>query len=265
MRFVLRRFENQVALVTGASAGIGRAVVRRLASEGARVVIAYRNDRDGAAELVGELSGTGVDAVALSADLTDEPAAMDLATRTLALFGKVDVLVNNAGAAGFAPLLDMRTETLDAMFDINVKAPLRLIQSLAPAMIAAGRGRIVNVASVAAMSTSITGTTPYAVAKAALVQLTKRAALELGSRGITVNAVCPGATRTAMFEKVSQTESGFGDAFGAAHPPNMLGRLAEPGEIAAAIAFLASDDASYITGQAITVDGGMLNLISRSG
>lgn len=238
--------------------------MRRLASEGAALVLAYRNDRDGAMELVGELSGIGVEAVALKADLTDESAAVELATRSLAWFGKVDVLVNNAGAAGFAPLLDMRTAILDAMFDINVKAPLRLIQALAPAMIAEGRGRIVNVASVAAMSTAITGTTPYAVAKAALVQLTKRAALELGSRGITVNAVCPGATRTVMFEQAARTEAGFGGAFGAAHPPNMLGRLAEPAEIAAAIAFLASDDASHITGQAITVDGGMLNLISRS-
>lgn len=261
----MRRFDQRVALVTGAAAGIGRAVVHRLAAEGAAVIISYRSNHGGAHDLAAELRATGANALAVEADLANDAAARDLAKRALERFGRVDALINNAGAVAFAPVLEMSTQLLDDMMQVNVKGALRLIQALAPAMVAAGRGRIVNVASVAAMSTSMPGTTPYSIAKAALVQLTKRAALELGHAGITVNAVCPGATRTGMLESASRTEPGFEGAYGSARSPTMLGRIAEPREIAAAIAFLASDDASYITGQAITVDGGLLNLASRSG
>lgn len=261
----MRRFDQRVALVTGAAAGIGRAVAHRLAGEGAAVIIAYKTNCAGAHDLAAELRASGADALALDADLANDAAARDLAKRALERFGRVDALINNAGAVAFAPVLEMSTRLLDDMMQVNVKGALRLIQALAPSMVTAGRGRIVNVASVAALSTSMPGTTPYAIAKAALVQLTKRVALELGPAGITVNAVCPGATRTGMLESASRTEPGFDGAYGATRSPTMLGRIAEPREIAAAIAFLASDDASYITGQAITVDGGLLNLASRSG
>ena len=261
---MLRRFDQRVALVTGAAGGIGRAVAQRLALEGATVVVAYRSGREHAHALVAELSGSGATALALEADLTDDAAARDLAVRALARFGRVDALINNAGAAAFAPLLDLSAHILDEMMDVNVKSALRMIQAFAPSMVEARRGRIVNVASVAALGTSVPGTTPYAIAKAALVQLTKRAALELGSAGITVNAVCPGATRTRMLEQATSAEPGFADARDSPRVRTMLGRIADPSEIASAIAFLASDDASYVTGQALTVDGGLLNFLSRS-
>jgi NAD(P)-dependent dehydrogenase (short-subunit alcohol dehydrogenase family) len=259
-----RRFVGQVALVTGAASGIGRATARRLAAEGAAVVVAYGRSRELGESLANELVASGADAIALRADVTSDTDVASLVADALDRFGQIDVLVNNAGEACFAPALSMTMAELDRMIDVNLKGTLRFIQAVAPVMVARRRGRIVNVASIAALGTSLLGTTPYAIAKAGVVQLTKRFALELGAEGITVNAVCPGATDTVMLRAGTGHALSEQEHLAAVRARTILGRIAGPEEIASVIAFLASDDAAFMTAQAIAVDGGFKEMLTHS-
>jgi len=259
-----RRFAGQVALVTGAASGIGQATARRLAAEGAAVIVAYGRSRELGEALANELTAAGAVAVAHRADVTSDADVAAVVAAALDRFGKIDVLVNNAGEARLASALSMSVSDLDRMIDVNLKGSLRLAQAVAPGMLQRRRGRIVNVASIAALGTALPGTTPYAIAKAGVVQLTKRLALELGAAGVTVNAVCPGATDTAMLRLGATTGTSTSDPLEAVRARTMLGRIAHPDEIAAVIAFLASDDAAFITAQAIAVDGGFKEFLTRS-
>jgi 3-oxoacyl-[acyl-carrier protein] reductase len=235
-----RRLHDRVCIVTGSAQGIGAATVARLAAEGALVVACDRQ----AAE------GTPGTAAAFGLDVTDRAAVDAMVAAVMARFGRIDVLVNNAGITRDARLVKMTLEQFDAVIDVNLRAVFHCAQAVAPHMVAAGRGVILNASSVVGIYGNY-GQTNYAASKFGVIGFTKTWSRELGPKGVRVNAVAPGFVDTPILatipDKVLQ------------HMREQvpLGRLAQPAEIAAVYAFLASDDASYVNGAVIEVGGGM--------
>jgi NAD(P)-dependent dehydrogenase (short-subunit alcohol dehydrogenase family) len=239
---------GRTALVTGATSGIGRATALTLAASGATVAVSGR-DKDRGQAVVDAISAAGGSAVFLAADLVDGAAAADLAARaTEALGGRVDILVNNAGVFPFGPTASIDEATVDAVYAVNVKAPWFLVAALAPAMAERGSGAIVNVTTMVA-DFGAEGMGLYGSTKAALTLLTRSWAAEFGPRGVRVNAVSPGPTRT-------EGTAVMGEALDQLASLAPAGRPATPEEIAAAIVFLAGDDASFVHGAVLAVDGG---------
>jgi 3-oxoacyl-[acyl-carrier protein] reductase len=242
------RLDGRVAFVTGASRGIGRAVARSMAARGAEVVAAARGDH--AQAVVDEIRAAGGTAVAAAVDVTD-PSSIDAAvSATLARAGKIDILVNNAGIARDQLLLRMKRDDWDAVIATNLTAAFTCVQAVLKSMVRQRYGRIISVSSVVGESGNA-GQANYAASKAGLIGFTKALALEVGSRGITVNAVAPGLIETDMTQAMSEDAH----AEWAARIP--LKRLGTPDDVAHAILFLASDEASYITGHVLAVNGGM--------
>ncbi|WIV54781.1 SDR family NAD(P)-dependent oxidoreductase [Amycolatopsis nalaikhensis] len=237
-------FSGRTALVTGATSGIGRATAVALAERGAAVVVHGRDPRR-AAETVALIEEKGGTARFEAADLAD-PAEV---TRLAARAGSVDVLVNNAGIFRFASTADTDQATFGAHLDVNLRAPFLLVQALAPAMVARGRGAVVNLSSGAAATPGF-GTGVYGASKAALESLTRVWAAEFGPAGVRVNAVAAGPTRT-------EGTAVHGEAFEAAAQSVALRRLADADEIAEAVVFLASDAAGYVNGATLSAMGGL--------
>src|ERR1700761_6647639 len=239
---------GSTALVTGATSGIGRATAVLLASRGAHVLLGGRDSVRGETA-VAAIRAAGGKADFIAADLADAGGGRPLARRAVELGGgHVDILVNNAGVFPFGPTADARDEDISGVYDVNVKAPFILVGALAPAMAARGKGAIVNVLTMAARF-GIAGMGLYGSSKAALTLLTKSWAAEFGPSGVRVNAVSPGPTRTEGTEPMGSQL----DALASLAP---AGRPAAPDEIAAAITYLASDDASFVHGAIFAVDGG---------
>jgi 3-oxoacyl-[acyl-carrier protein] reductase len=239
---------ERVALVTGASRGIGRAIALRLAKQGAHVVAAARGAN--AQPVADEITSAGGRAEALTLDVTELGAADDAVKQVMGRHNRIDVLVNNAGVTRDQLMLRMKREDWDAVLATNLTAAFALTQAVLKPMIRQRRGRIICISSVVGQSGNA-GQANYAASKAGLIGFAKSVALEVASRGITVNVVAPGLVETDMTRAITDAAR---DEWAARIP---LGRLGTPDDIAAAVCFLASDEASYITGQVVAVNGGM--------
>ncbi|MDB9307527.1 3-oxoacyl-[acyl-carrier-protein] reductase [Aphanizomenon sp. CS-733/32] len=241
--------KDQVAIVTGASRGIGRAIAIQLASQGAKVVVNYASFSTAADEVVAEIAAAGGEAIALQADVSQENQVDTLIKTTLEKFQRVDVLVNNAGITRDTLLLRMKLEEWQAVIDLNLTGVFLCTKAVSKIMLKQRSGRIINIASVAGQMGN-PGQANYSAAKAGVIGFTKTVAKELSSRGITVNAVAPGFITTDMTSDIKA------DGILQYIP---LGRFGKPEEIAGMVRFLASDPAAaYITGQVLNVDGGMV-------
>jgi len=253
---------SKVALVTGAGRGIGRAIALRLAREGADVVVVDL-DRATAEEVAGEARRLGRRAIAVKTDVTDAADVDAMAERALAEFGQVDILVNNAGIQIVVPMLEMSEEQWDTLFDVNLKSYWLCARAIAPQMIARGQGgKILNAASRAGKTPSrLTPIGAYATTKHGVIGFTRALAFELAPHKINVNCYCPGVVDTPMWDQIDRemhrrTGAPLGSTKARAVAEIPLGRIEQPDDVANLVAFLASSESDYMTGQAINVTGG---------
>lgn len=245
------RLEGKVALVTGASRGIGREIALELAREGASVAVNYAGSEAKALEVVGEIKAMGRDAFAIQADVSNSESVNDMAKETIERFGKIDILVNNAGITKDNLLMRMKESEWDDVININLKGVFLCTKAVTRQMMKQRSGRIINISSIVGVSGN-PGQANYVAAKSGVIGLTKTSAKELSSRGITVNAVAPGFITTDMTDKLNEevkTEM---------LKQIPLARFGEPKDIARTVVFLASEDSAYMTGQTLHIDGGMV-------
>jgi len=243
--------EDRVALVTGGSRGIGRAIASSLAAAGATVVVNYKGNAAGAEEVVREIAASDGRALAIQADISQADQVERLFKAVLERYGKLDILVNNAGITRDTLLLRMKEDDFNAVIDTNLGGVFLCTKAALRPMTKARGGRIINITSVVGLMGNA-GQSNYAAAKAGIIGFTKSTAREMASRGITINAVAPGYIETELTGVLSE------QIRGAILENIPLGRLGTPQDVANLVCFLASDAASYITGETITVDGGMV-------
>lgn len=242
--------EGKTALVTGASRGIGRQVALTLAKKGAAVIVNYNGSQARAEEVVKEITENGGKAAVCGCDVSDFSKAEDMIKNIIKEYGSIDILVNNAGVTRDNLLMKMSEEDFDKVISTNLKGAFNCIKHVSRQMLRQKSGRIISISSVVGIAGNA-GQANYAASKAGIIGLTKSVAKELGSRGITVNAIAPGYVETEMTD-------GLSDELKAKMVENIaLKRAGKPEDIANAVAFLVSEEASYITGQVISVDGGM--------
>lgn len=239
---------GKTALVTGASRGIGRAIALRLAEDGANVAVIYAGSADKAEAVVNEITALGVNAKAYRCNVADSAAVNETVKAVTNDLGKIDILVNNAGITRDGLMLRMKDEDFDAVLDTNLKGAFNMIRACYSGFIRKKSGRIINISSVSGIMGNA-GQANYSASKAGVIGLTKSVARELASRGITCNAVAPGFIQTDMTENLGDNTPLLNSI--------PLGRMGKPEDIAAAVAFLASDSAAYITGEVLKVDGGL--------
>jgi 3-oxoacyl-[acyl-carrier protein] reductase len=242
--------DGRVAIVTGSSRGIGRAIAERLASDGARVVVSYASNIAEAEAVVGVIQGAGGEATAVAGDVSRRDDVERLVTAAVDRFGRIDILVNNAGVHVAKGVLDTTEEDWDRTIDVNLKGPYLCSKAVAPIMLDQGRGTIINISSNSGLyHPSAMRFTEYVASKAGLNGLTKALALALGP-AIRVNAICPGWIRTDMLEEIDP------EVHQRILDETALARWGTPQDVASAAAFLASDEASFITGELMIVAGG---------
>jgi 3-oxoacyl-[acyl-carrier protein] reductase len=245
----LQRLKDQVAIVTGASRGIGKATAFALAAEGAKVVVNYASNRQAADGVVNEIITAGGEAIAISADVSQQEAVEEMFKQTTSKWGRIDILVNNAGITRDTLMLRMKLEDWQQVINLNLTGVFLCCKAASKIMLKQRSGRIINISSVAGQMGN-PGQANYSAAKAGVIGLTKTLAKEFSSRGVTVNAVAPGFIETDMTEGLQAEEI---------LKTIPLNRYGKPEEIAGMIRFLAADTASnYITGQVFNVDGGMV-------
>ncbi len=242
---------NKVAVVTGASRGIGRAIALHLAELGAKVVVNYSGSQEKAEAVVAEIESNGGSAIAVQANVADADAVNTLMKATVETYGSLDILINNAGITRDNLLMRMKEEDWDAVMNTNLKGVFLCTKAVTRQMMKQRAGRIVNIASIVGVAGNA-GQANYVAAKAGVIGLTKTAAKELAVRNIFVNAVAPGFIDTEMTEELPE------DIKAQMLTQIPLAKLGKPEDVAKVVAFLASDDASYMTGQTLHVDGGMV-------
>ncbi|WP_244833065.1 3-oxoacyl-[acyl-carrier-protein] reductase [Clostridium sp. BJN0001] len=243
--------EGKCAIVTGASRGIGKAIAIKLASLGASIVINYRSSESEAENVAKEVKKFGVEAMLVKADISNIEEAEKLVKEAKEKFGKIDIMVNNAGITKDGLIMRMKEEDFDNVIRVNLKGVFNCLKSITPVMMRQKHGKIINLSSVVGISGNA-GQVNYAASKAGVIGMTKSLAKEIGSRGINVNAVAPGFIETDMTDKL-------GEKLKQEAVNNIpLKRLGKPEDVAEVVSFLASDEASYVTGQVIHVDGGMV-------
>ena len=243
--------KGKCALVTGASRGIGKAIALKLASLGANLVLNYRSSEQEALEVEKQVKDMGVDAISVKGDISKLEDVETLVSTAKEKFGTIDIMVNNAGITKDTLLLRMKEEDFDSVINVNLKGVFNCLKAITPVMVKQKEGKIINLSSVVGLVGNA-GQVNYAASKAGVIGMTKSLAKEIGSRGITVNAVAPGFIETDMTDVL-------GDKFKEEAKKNIpLKRLGKAEDVAEVVAFLASDSANYITGQVIHVDGGMV-------
>ena len=241
---------GKTALVTGAGRGIGKAIAKKLASLGATVVVNYSGSKEKAEETVAEIVAAGGSAEAMQCDVSDFKACEEFSKAVVAKYGKLDILVNNAGVTRDGLLMGMSEEDYDKVLDTNLKGAFNMTRHFSRVFLKQRSGRIINISSVSGVMGNA-GQANYSASKAGLIGLTKSVARELAGRGVCVNAVAPGFIETDMTNAMKE------DAKKKLIENIPLGRIGKPDDIAEAVAFLAGDASSYITGQILCVDGGM--------
>jgi 3-oxoacyl-[acyl-carrier protein] reductase len=251
MKTNTKKLDGKVAIVTGASKGIGTAIAKHLAAEGAAVVVNYSSSKEGADRVVDEITKRGGKALAVRANMARKADVERLFVETKKAFGKVDILVNNAGVYEFLPLENVTEEHFHKHFDVNVLGPLLAIQEATKYFGPEG-GSVINISSSASMSAPASGSV-YSATKAALDTVTKSLAKELGPRKIRVNAINPGMVETEGLREGGFVGSDFQKMFEA---QSALGRIGQPDDVAPAVVFLASPDSGWITGETLVVSGG---------
>lgn len=259
------KLQGKVALITGASRGIGCATAKRFGKEGASVIVNYLNQTNAADETVEVILEKGGDAIAIKADVSDRSQVNEMVKESIDRFSKIDILINNAGILLHGNLMTINEAELNLMIDTNIKGVVNCVQAIVPSMSARNSGKIVNLSSIAGLGTAVGETTPYALTKAAVISLTKRMAFELGPKGINVNAICPGFIQTDLLSAISDSEDELAASLAQPHQKAALGRVGLPEDIASSALFLSSDDSSFITGQVLTVDGGRMDFLTHSG
>src|SRR5260370_40306883 len=247
----MAKLAGKVAVVTGASKGIGAAIAKQLASDGASVVVNYASSAKEAEDVVAKIKAAGGTAKAVRADVSKPAESRQLIDATISEFGRIDILVNNAGVYEFLPLQEITEAHFDRMFNLNVKGLLFATQAAVAAFGDHG-GYIINIGSVASQ-VAPAGGSAYSASKGAVDVLTRSLATELGARKIVVNAVLPGAVET----EGARSMPGFDQMHAQFLPRTPLGRVGQPHDIATVVSFLASEDAGWITGQVIPVTGGL--------
>jgi 3-oxoacyl-[acyl-carrier protein] reductase len=247
-----QKLAGKVAVVTGASKGIGAEIARRLAQEGASVVVNYASSKEGADRVVSQIVGSGGKAMAVQADVSKQAEVIRLFSESKKAFGKLDVLVNNAGAYDFKPIEEVTAEHFHKLFDLNVLGLLFATQEAVKHFGPEG-GSIINISSVVATAAPPT-VSVYSATKAAVNAITRSLAQELGARKIRVNSINPGMVETEGTHSMGITESDFRKQVEATTP---LGRIGKPQDIAPAAVYLASDDSSWVTGESLYISGGM--------
>jgi 3-oxoacyl-[acyl-carrier protein] reductase len=248
----MKKLEGKVAVVTGASKGIGASIAKHLADEGAAVVVNYASSKEGADRVVAEISGKGAKAIAVQANVANKPEIERLFAETKKAFGTLDILVNNAGIYEFAPLENVTAEHFHKMFDLNVLGLILASQEAVKHFGPAG-GNIVNISSVAATSAPPT-TSVYSATKAAVDAVTRSLAKELAPRNIRVNSINPGMVETEGVHAAGISSSDFRKEVESQTP---LGRIGQPQDIAPAAVFLASADSAWMTGETLYISGGL--------
>lgn len=246
----MKRFENKIVLVTGAGRGIGASIAKRFASEGAEVIVNYSGNDEAAQKTVDEITATGGQAQKYKCSVNDSESVKVMIDEIIKKFGRIDILVNNAGITKDGLMLRMTDEDFDRVIDVNLKGTFNCTKYVSKYMLKQKSGKIINISSVVGLSGNA-GQVNYSASKAGIIGITKSAAKELSSRGITVNAVAPGYVDTDMTKVLS-------DNIRNEILKNIpLQRMGNVEDISNCVTFLASEDASYITGQVISVDGGM--------
>ena len=246
----MKRFENKIVLVTGAGRGIGASIAKRFASEGAEVIVNYSGNDEATQKTVDEITATGGQAQKYKCSVNDSESVKVMIDEIIKEFGRIDILVNNAGITKDGLMLRMTDEDFDRVIDVNLKGTFNCTKYVSKYMLKQKSGKIINISSVVGLSGNA-GQVNYSASKAGIIGITKSAAKELSSRGITVNAVAPGYVDTDMTKVLS-------DNIRNEILKNIpLQRMGNVEDISNCVAFLASEDASYITGQVISVDGGM--------